>query len=72
MTRRESQVLELITLDPLISQQAIAERLGISRSAAAGHIMRLSEKGAIRGRGYLLNEDAYVCVVGGANVDIEG
>ena len=34
--------------------------------------MQLTDLGLIRGRGYLLSEADYVCVVGGANVDIEG
>ncbi len=72
LTEREAEVLELIRRDPLISQRALAHHLGITRSAAAGHVMSLTDKGAIRGRGYLLNDGPYVCVIGGANVDIEG
>ena len=44
MTRREQQVLALILEDPMISQQAIADKLGVSRSAVAGHIMKLTGK----------------------------
>lgn len=72
LTRRERDVLALIREDPLISQAQIARRLGISRSAVAGHVMRLTERGVIRGRGYLLDEAPFVACVGGANVDVVG
>ena len=70
MTPREEEILALVHDDPLISQAAIARRLGISRSAVAGHIMNLTAKGIIRGRGYLLAEDPFVVVAGGANMDV--
>lgn len=72
MTEREQQVLALIRENPLISQAAIAERLGISRPAVAGHIMKLVGKGVIKGRGYVISEAPYAVVVGGANIDICG
>ncbi len=56
----------------MITQQSIADRLGISRSAVAGHIMRLTNKGIIRGRAYVVDRDPFVVVVGGANVDVHG
>ena len=72
MTAREQQILALIREDPMISQQAIAERLGITRSSVAGHIMKLTNKGAIKGRGYLVSDGPFVAVIGGANMDIHG
>jgi pseudouridine kinase len=72
MTRREQQVLSLIREDAMMSQQAIASKLGISRSAVAGHIMNLTNKGIIKGRGYMLSEAPFVAVIGGANMDIHG
>lgn len=72
MTNREQQVLGLIRDNPLISQQSLADRLGISRSAVAGHIMNLTAKGLIKGRGYVLTESPFVAVIGGANMDIHG
>lgn len=72
MTSREQQVLELIRQDPMLPQRAIAERLGTSRSAVAGHIMNLTNKGLIKGRGYVFSESPFVVVIGGANVDIHG
>ena len=51
MTPREQQILSLIKGDPLISQAALAGKLGISRSAVAGHIMNLTNKGHYQGPG---------------------
>lgn len=59
MTNREKQILKLLKTNTLIQQQEIAETLGISRSAVAGHIMRLINKGYIKGRGYILTEHNY-------------
>lgn len=72
MTQRERQVLQLIESDPMISQQGIADRLGITRSSAAVHISNLMKKGYIAGKGYVLRSGSYAVVVGGVNVDIGG
>ena len=72
MTDREQQILALIREDPLMSQRAIAKRLGISRSAVAGHVMNLTAKGVIKGRGYVFSDAPFVAVIGGANMDIHG
>ena len=72
MPTREQQVLSLIRDDPMLPQQAIADRLGMSRSAVAGHIMNLTNKGLIKGRGYVLGEAPFVTAIGGANIDIHG
>ena len=72
MTQRERQILRLIEENPMISQQEIAEKLGITRSSVAVHISNLIQKGSIAGRGYVLRNDSYVAVVGGVNVDIGG
>ncbi len=72
MTQREEQILSWIREDPLISQQELAERAGITRSSVAVHITHLVQKGFIRGRGYLLSDPGYVVVVGAVNVDISG
>lgn len=72
MTQRERQILQLIEHDPLISQQELADKLGITRSSVAVHITNLSRKGLIAGRGYVLRSGSYAVVVGGVNVDIGG
>ena len=72
MTQRERQILKLIAENPMISQQEIADKLGITRSSVAVHISNLIQKGSIAGRGYVLQTGNFVAVVGGVNVDIGG
>ena len=72
MTQRERQILQLIEADPMISQQSIADTLGITRSSVAVHISNLMKKGCIAGKGYVLRSGSYAAVVGGINVDIGG
>lgn len=72
MTNREQEILHLIRQNPLISQRELAEELGITRSSAAVHITNLTKKGYIKGKGYLVREAPYVCIIGGANIDIQG
>ena len=72
MTQRERQILQLIEANPMISQQELAEELGITRSSVAVHISNLMAKGHIAGRGYVLRSGSYAVVVGGVNVDIGG
>ena len=72
MTQREQEILRLIENDPMISQQAIADMLGITRSSVAVHISNLTKKGYIAGKGYDLRPASYAVVVGGVNVDIGG
>ena len=72
MTQRERQILQLIEQNPMVSQEELAEVLGITRSSVAVHISNLTKKGCIVGRGYVLRTGSYVVVVGGANVDICG
>lgn len=72
MTNREQEILKLIKKNPMISQKELSEALGITRSSAAVHITNLMKKGLIKGKGYILNEEPYICIVGGANIDIQG
>ncbi len=72
MTQRERQILQLIESDPMISQQELAVRLGITRSSVAVHISNLIKKGCIAGKGYVLRSGSYAVVVGGVNMDIGG
>ena len=72
MTLRERQIMQLIEADPMISQQELADKLGITRSSVAVHISNLMKKGHIAGKGYVLSEGRYVVVVGGVNMDIGG
>lgn len=72
MTNREKEILELIKLNPFITQEEIASKLRIARSSVAIHITNLMKKGYILGRGYIVNENKYVVVIGGSNIDITG
>jgi pseudouridine kinase len=72
MTQRERQLLRWIEENPMISQQELADRAGITRSSVAVHISNLMKKGYIAGKGYVLRSGTYAVVVGGANVDIGG
>lgn len=72
LTEREEQILKLLVNEPMLSQDQLAERLDISRSAAAVHISNLIKKGYILGRGYVFNHDKKIVVVGGANYDLIG
>ena len=72
MTQREREILNWIEREPMISQQELAERLGITRSSVAVHISNLTRKGYIAGKGYVLRSGTYATVVGGVNIDIGG
>lgn len=72
ITDRERQILQWMEEDPLISQQEIARRAGITRSSVGVHISNMMKKGLILGKGYLVQREPYIVVVGGANIDIAG
>lgn len=72
MTNREKEIYQLIKENPFITQQEIADQMGITRSSVGVHIRNLMSKGHIKGRGYILDEDDYVVVIGGSNVDLVG
>ena len=63
MTQRERQLLEWIRENPMISQQELADKAGITRSSVAVHISNLIKKGCITGKGYIVRTDPYVAVV---------
>lgn len=72
MTPREEQILHWIEANPMISQQELAEKAGITRSSVAVHISNLMKKGYISGKGYIIPSEPYVTVVGAVNLDIGG
>lgn len=72
MTPREKEIIELLKENPRISQQEIAEKLNITRSGVSTHINNLVKRGYVLGRGYILREEDYVNVIGGANMDVVG
>lgn len=72
MNNREKEILRILRHNPLLQQNEIADILQISRSRVAAHIMDLMRKGAIKGKGYILTEQAYCVVLGAVNMDIRG
>lgn len=72
MTKREKEIIDILKKEPMISQSELANRLGISRSSIAVHITNLMKKDIIAGKGYVIREESFVAVMGGANLDILG
>ncbi len=72
LTDREEQILQILQTDPMITQKDIAERLDITRSSVAVHISNLSNKGYIKGKGYIFNAKQHIVVIGAANIDLTG
>jgi pseudouridine kinase len=72
VTQRERQLLRWIEENPMITQQELADKAGITRSSAAVHISNLMKKGHIAGRGYIVHTAPYAVVVGGVNMDVGG
>lgn len=64
LTLREKEIIEILRKEPLISQDELAHRLGITRSSVAVHISNLMKKGVILGKGYVFNEQASIVVIG--------
>ncbi len=72
MTQRERQILRWIEENPMITQQELADRAGITRSSMGVHISNMMKKGLISGKGYILPKENFTAVVGGVNIDIGG
>jgi pseudouridine kinase len=72
MTQREQEILNILKQEPTISQNDIASRLGITRSSVAVHITNLLKKGYLLGKGYIVQDEPYILVIGGSNIDIQG
>ena len=72
MTQRERQILRWIEENPMISQQELADKAGVTRSSMGVHISNMMKKGYIAGKGYVLPSATYAVVVGGVNMDVGG
>lgn len=70
ITVRETEILQWIRENPLISQNELAEKAGITRSSVSVHISNLIKKGLILGKGYVTGGSKPVTVIGAVNIDI--
>ena len=68
-TNKKDQLYALIRNNPFISQQELANELGLSRSAVAGHIAGLIRERRLLGRAYVLPDSRPVLCIGAANLD---
>lgn len=66
---KKQQLYEAIRANPFVSQQDLANQLGLSRSAVAGHIAGLIRERKLLGRAYVLPDRRPVVCVGAANLD---
>jgi len=71
LTSREQEIADLLFREPLISQEELAIRFGISRSSVAVHISNLMKKGIILGKGYVFNQKASLVVIGELALEIK-
>ena len=71
-TKREAELLRLINSNPMISQDQLSEKLGITRSSVGVHISNMVNKKLIKGRGYITDTEEFVSIIGGANIDLQG
>lgn len=69
LSEKEQTILDLLAVNPFISQQEMADRIAMSRSATANLLSGLQDKGYIQGRGYVLNNRNSITCIGAANWD---
>lgn len=69
MTKHERIILEKLTENPMLSQNELADMLNITRSSVSVYISRLMQDGYIRGRGYVLEDQKSIIMVGTAGID---
>lgn len=65
----KDRILERIRTHPFVTQQELAESLGITRSAVASHVAQLVREHRLLGRAYVLSSREPILVAGGANLD---
>ncbi|WP_436854303.1 carbohydrate kinase [Staphylococcus caeli] len=69
MNNNEREVLKRIQDNPFISQQELAQSIGLSRPAVANIISGLIRKEYVLGKAYVLNENYPIVCIGAANLD---
>lgn len=69
LNEKESKVLSYIKEDPFISQQALADKIGLSRPAVANIISSLVRRGYLLGKAYIVNDTRPIVCIGAAALD---
>lgn len=69
MNSNERKILDILSKDPLISQSKLSEMLRITRSSVSVYISNLMQDGYILGRGYLINNQNMIYVIGSTVID---
>ena len=69
LNEKEKKILADIRKDPYISQQELANRIGLSRSSIANLISGLVKKDYLVGKAYVLVDKKPVICIGAANID---
>ncbi|MCI2791511.1 MULTISPECIES: carbohydrate kinase [Staphylococcus] len=69
MNKNEKLIYQRIQKNPFISQQELADEVGLSRPAVANIISGLIRKEYVLGKAYVLNDDFPIVCIGAANVD---
>ncbi|WP_373712092.1 PfkB family carbohydrate kinase [Jeotgalibaca porci] len=69
LNEKESKVFTYIKKDPFISQQALADKIGLSRPAVANIISGLVKRGYLLGKAYVVNETRPIVCIGAAATD---
>lgn len=69
MTKHERIILDKLTEDPMLSQSELASMLGLTRSSVSVYISHLMHDGYIRGRGYVLDSQKNIYIIGSSSID---
>jgi len=69
LNEKEALIIKHIKENPFISQNELADKTKLSRSAVAGYISSLTKQGLLLGRAYVLPTKKDVLCVGGSNID---
>ena len=71
LSPRERQVLAALRAQPLLDAAGLARTLGTTKGSIAVTLSSLAAKGEITGRAYVLRDEPWAVVVGGAAVDVK-
>lgn len=69
LNEKESKILSYIKENPFISQQDLAEKIGLSRPAVANIISSLVKRGYLLGKAYVINDTRPIVCIGAACID---